>query len=106
MHAAPDWTTHIRRVSRPEDIVVNRDSDMERGESSIEKSGSESPGEINLDSVQKMMSDGQISPTQSGIEEQIKEEEPPDGTEIVVEWKEGHHKIVERRAGSGEEVTF
>ena len=27
----PDWATHIRRVSRPEDIVINRDSALERG---------------------------------------------------------------------------
>ncbi|KAJ6779278.1 Sodium/hydrogen exchanger family-domain-containing protein [Mycena vulgaris] len=29
---------------------------------------------------------------------------PPDGEELVSEWQEGHHRIIERRAGPGEEV--
>jgi hypothetical protein len=31
---------------------------------------------------------------------------PPDGEELVSEWQEGHHRIIERRAGPGEEVLF
>ncbi|KAF8905656.1 hypothetical protein CPB85DRAFT_1437194 [Mucidula mucida] len=31
-------------------------------------------------------------------------EEPPDGTDIVSEWQEGPHRVVERRAGPGEDV--
>ena len=30
---------------------------------------------------------------------------PPDGTEIVSEWKEGPHRVIERRAGPGAEVS-
>ncbi|KAF7351412.1 Na-H-Exchanger domain-containing protein [Mycena sanguinolenta] len=29
---------------------------------------------------------------------------PPDGEELISEWQEGHHRIIERRAGPGEEV--
>ncbi|KAF8887097.1 Sodium/hydrogen exchanger family-domain-containing protein [Infundibulicybe gibba] len=31
-HAPPEWTNQARMVSRPEEIVINRDNEMERGE--------------------------------------------------------------------------
>ena len=34
----------------------------------------------------------------------VKEETPPDGTETLMEWKEGSDMIVEQRTGPGEEV--
>lgn len=34
------------------------------------------------------------------------EQTPPDGTESVMEWREGSDKIIERRAGPGEEVRL
>jgi hypothetical protein len=37
-------------------------------------------------------------------EEESKEEVPPDGTDRTTEWREGPHKIIERRRGPGEEV--
>ena len=39
-----------------------------------------------------------------GDDQTAMEQTPPDGTEIVMEWKEGSDKIIERRAGPGEEV--
>lgn len=95
-HAAPDWTTHTRRVSRAEDIVINRDSVMERGELSIEKSGSETPGEAEPNGKEESFN--------AETENEKKAENPPDGTEKLVEWKEGPHRIIERRGDPGEEV--
>jgi hypothetical protein len=37
--------------------------------------------------------------------EEAKADNPPDGTELYTEWKEGPHRIIERRTGPGEEVT-
>lgn len=37
-------------------------------------------------------------------EERMKEENVPDGDEKEMEWREGVDKVVERRAGPGEEV--
>ena len=38
-------------------------------------------------------------------EDKVKEENVPDGEETEQEWREGPHKIIERRAGPGEEVS-
>jgi sodium/hydrogen antiporter len=40
------------------------------------------------------------------VAEEMKSEGPPDGRELVMEWKEGPHKVVEERAAPGEEVGF
>jgi hypothetical protein len=39
-------------------------------------------------------------------EEKVKEENVPDGDEKEQEWREGPHKIIERRAGPGEGVRM
>ena len=38
--------------------------------------------------------------------EEAKADNPPDGTEVFAEWKEGSHRIVERRTDPGEEVCL
>jgi len=38
--------------------------------------------------------------------EEAKADNAPDGTEVFAEWKEGPHRIIERRTGPGEEVCF
>jgi sodium/hydrogen antiporter len=38
------------------------------------------------------------------LEDRTKAENIPDGTDTVSEWREGNHKVVERRTGPGEEV--
>lgn len=45
-----------------------------------------------------------VSNTNTKVDEKAKEQTPPDGTEGVMEWKEGSDKVVEKRAGPGEEV--
>jgi sodium/hydrogen antiporter len=102
-HGAPDWTMHTRRVSRAEDIVINRDSEMERGELSIEKTISGSPEQTVLDSIRQTESP---SPQMEMETEEMKDEQPPDGNGIVSEWQEGRDKIVEKQEGPGEDVNF
>ncbi|TRM60584.1 Sodium/hydrogen exchanger family-domain-containing protein [Schizophyllum amplum] len=90
----PEWTTQARHVNRGEDVVINRDADdaMERGELEKEDNGGESSSTA--------------TPTAAGEPEKgpPSPEMAPDGDDVLSEWQEGHHTVVERRAGPGEEV--
>lgn len=113
----PDWALHTRRVERAEDVVINRDpvNMMERGHAGEgakddlsnrpsvtvghdenEKRDSAVPREDSADADALTMA--MTEP------EEAKADNAPDGTEVFAEWKEGPHRIVERRTGPGEEV--
>lgn len=112
-HAPPDWTNQARLVDRgADDIVINRDSEMERGTlGATEKTlGSETlsshgPGSGTPD---KQPDDNGSLDTRlnSDIphEFQAKPDTPPDGDEQVAEWQEPHHRVIERRRGAGDDV--
>ena len=99
---------------RPEDIVINPDSEMERGELPPgEKLAASEGGRIPaatenaVPSEVAVVEDGS-SDTKSVVEQdevKVKEENVPDGEETAQEWREGPHRIIERRAGPGEEVS-
>ncbi|KZT73873.1 hypothetical protein DAEQUDRAFT_761825 [Daedalea quercina L-15889] len=97
--SVPEWTTHTRHVREGEEIVINRDREdaMERGalpsaeESVTEKENSESSQERDAEARRPDGTD-------------LRSENVPDGDELEEEWREGPHRIVERRAGPGEEV--
>ncbi|KAF9020551.1 hypothetical protein BDZ89DRAFT_1103252 [Hymenopellis radicata] len=81
----PDWTNQARMVDRGDDIIINRDDDIaEKGELTPEE-GTE------------------VASTPSGSKTPIGEE-PADGNDIISEWQEGPDRVIERRAGPGEEV--
>ncbi|THH29119.1 hypothetical protein EUX98_g5069 [Antrodiella citrinella] len=114
-HAMPEWANQTRPVVRGEDIIINRDRDVERGDAiSDEKVDLERGDRSRRDSLtahgenssdaEKSGSASTSSQTRAGEESDPREEVPPDGTETVTEWKEGPHRIVERRPGPGEEV--
>ncbi|KAJ6478786.1 Sodium/hydrogen exchanger family-domain-containing protein [Mycena vitilis] len=117
----PDWMSHVRDAGGG--VVVNRDveegsRDLETGLGSGEEKVEE---EVHhgrpLEHIDVRTGDSE-SPTAvattPGSQEAAKEEVeaglrpegdvPPDGDELVSEWQEGHHRIIERRAGPGEEV--
>ncbi|KAJ3794090.1 Sodium/hydrogen exchanger family-domain-containing protein [Lentinula aff. detonsa] len=126
----PEWATQARHVTDRDDIVINRDREavdvLERGEHtpheklSPEGSVGSSPTEVELAEGDKRTQHVTISPPLSphasaspgvqGISEEPSAEtlppgeEPPDGTETLSEWQEGPHRVIERRAGPGEEV--
>ncbi|KAJ3840475.1 Sodium/hydrogen exchanger family-domain-containing protein [Lentinula raphanica] len=127
----PEWATQARHVTDREDIVINRDRDtmdgLERGEHtpqeklSPEGSVGSSPTEVEAVAetdkrTQHVTISPQLSPRASaspgvqgigeepGAEILPPGEEPPDGTETLSEWQEGPHRVIERRAGPGEEV--
>ena len=115
----PDWALHTRRVERAEDVVINRDpvSMMERGQAGEgakdglfdkpsataghdedEKGDNAVPREDSADADALTMA--MTEP------EEAKADNVPDGTEVFAEWKEGPHRIIERRIGPGEEVCL
>jgi len=112
--SVPDWALHTRRVERAEDIVINRDpvNLMERGQAvAAAKDGlTETTG---LDEDEK----GDRLPREDSADadtlavamtkpEEAKADNVPDGMEVLAEWKEGPHRIIERRIGPGEEVCL
>ena len=132
-HAAtPDWTQHTRHVTRGEDIVINRDRDAmdaaERGDTVLtadEKlawdeqtsdkraSTSTSPPSVEKDKEEAERDlraeygdeQARAEVKREEDEDAMKAENPPQGTEILAEWKEGPDKVIERRVGGpGTEV--
>ncbi|KAF5391889.1 hypothetical protein D9757_001639 [Collybiopsis confluens] len=130
----PEWTSQARHVTDREEIIINRDRDsvdqLERGESTprekLSPEGSEetSPTEVDDNEKQSGAHSPEFSPppldseVQSGASKQRAQgtggepesetlpegEEPPDGVEVLSEWQEGPHRVIERRKGPGEEV--
>ncbi|KIJ25191.1 hypothetical protein M422DRAFT_273866 [Sphaerobolus stellatus SS14] len=105
----PEWTTHTRRVTRAEDIVVNRDEAadvMERGAVGVEEKR-EVPEEGTEDrEKERVERQGQGLP-ELPRESSAEDQNPPDGDRLpgdVSQWQEGHDLVIERDQGAGEEV--
>lgn len=119
--APPEWLNQARLVSRgAPDIVVNRDLDdqMERGEARLdEKDITELPIQPSrrVGSPQNPDDTGSSGTTLEGqdqeapspsCEEGVRPDgnAPPDGTDLISEWQEPHHRIIERQGSPGEDV--
>ena len=105
----PDWATHTRHITRGEDVVINRDHDvnaMENGRAGLaeeEKTIMES--RRTSTDLKEPREDGSSKAEDTfKDDETAKEQTPPNGTETVMEWKEGSDKIIERQTEPGEEV--
>lgn len=85
----PEWTTQITHVQDGQEIVINRDGDGHEG-SLTPVEGSSSQDEKHADESRD------VGEHHAG--------NPPDGTEVMAEWKEGPDKVIERREGPGSEV--
>jgi hypothetical protein len=88
-------------VGQAGEIVINRDrlDGMERGESlspdeKAVKGEKDASGTPSVEDLKKAVEGGQAP----------EGDQPPDGTEVISEWQEGRHRVIERRAGPGEEV--
>ncbi|KAI3612755.1 na+ h+ exchanger 1 [Moniliophthora roreri] len=107
----PEWATQATHVARGEDIVINRDPErqgrdvvdgMERGELTP---GTEKSPTSSTDMDEKEATTKRTSGSPHGHAEILPEgETPPDGAEMLSEWQEGPHRVIERRKGPGEEV--
>lgn len=112
----PEWATQTRRVSRPEEIVVNRDNVMERGEVGVSPVDEKKPMESEPASS---LTPSSSEPSKEKVEDQPeggagvtagdltartegRPDDMPDNT--VEEWREGRDIIIERQRGPGEEV--
>ena len=111
-----DWALHTRRIERPGDVVINRDpvsmiecgqggdgakeglssrrsvvgpEEDEKKDSVLSKKDSLS---VDADAVTVVVTDL----------EEFKADNVPDGTDVFEEWKEGPHRIIERRTSTGE----
>ncbi len=114
-----DWTLHTRPVVRPCDIVINCDpaAMMECGQAgegvkdglSIEPSaavGCEEDEKRDSTLSKEDSVDADAVTVVVTVLEEAKADNAPDGTEVAAEWKEGPHRIIERRIGPGEEVRL
>ena len=121
--AMPEWAAQTRPVTRGEDIVINRDpvSALERGEGvlALEKREADGAGIGTGENGQMKPrrgseSDESRTPAGTGTPDEkdadpgghgeVRGGIPPDGDTVLAEWIEGPDRIVERRAGPGEEV--
>ncbi|KAH9954957.1 Sodium/hydrogen exchanger family-domain-containing protein, partial [Russula dissimulans] len=108
----PDWALHTRRVERAEDVVINRDiaNLVERGQASeAVKDGLTDTTGLEEDEKRDRLpredsADADTLTVATTKPEEAKADNVPDGMEIFAEWKEGPHRIIERRIGPGEEV--
>ncbi|KAI5123463.1 hypothetical protein M0805_008833 [Coniferiporia weirii] len=117
MDPTPEWATHTRAVSRPEDIIINRDSALERGELGHDGIGEKYPHLEQSTEEDSRKSEVPVSPSSSvpskpdsGLETgdpraltEGRSDIPPGGEEGTTEWREGPDIILERRAAPGEE---
>lgn len=115
----PDWALHTRRVERAEDVVINRDPAgmMECGQAGertknglfdIPKVTAEHEEDEKTDSAvpRKNSADTDALTVATSDPEEARAGNAPDGTEVFAEWREGPHRIIERRIGPGEEVCL
>ncbi|KIY66408.1 hypothetical protein CYLTODRAFT_398761 [Cylindrobasidium torrendii FP15055 ss-10] len=101
----PDWTNQARLVEKGEDIVINRDHDAaEKGELSPDQTEVSSTPDENELKHERQLERDTIEEAERRSPAEPVEGDVPDGEDIISEWKEGQHRVVERRAGPGEEV--
>ena len=96
----PEWANQARHVRPGDEIIINRDREdaMERGVIPASESVTEKePSDSSRDRVdaEARRPDGT----------DVRDENPPDGDETEEEWREGPHRIVEKRPAPGEEVS-
>ncbi|CCM01172.1 uncharacterized protein FIBRA_03220 [Fibroporia radiculosa] len=108
----PEWTTHTRPVIPGQDIIINRDSEMERGTLPPNEKESRSD-EFEMRESSTTQDEKEEGSSASRSQEEaarrpdgtdIRDENLPDGSEVIQEWQEGPHRIIERRIGPGNEV--
>ncbi|KAH0586780.1 hypothetical protein H2248_005630 [Termitomyces sp. 'cryptogamus'] len=105
----PEWTNQARVVERGENIVINRDDVMERGELGVEKPE---------DSLSRLTSSGFRTPSvtvadvgedgRSTHTDKLETGDQSDGESfqgaVETEWLEPHRRVIERQPSRGEDV--
>ena len=111
-----DWALHTRRIERPGDVVINHDPVrmMECGQAGegAKEGLSTSPSVVEEDEKKdspvprEYVDADAVTVVVTELEELKVDNNAPDCTEVFGEWKEGPHRIIERRTGPGEEVCL
>ena len=108
---AADWTTLTRRVSKAEDIVINRDAqDVERGE--ITPAATIHDKEEIMLVQEPTVTEKPVGDEASGSTPSTRvsdgggEAGEREGSLILAEWREGPHQVIERGTGPGGEVRL
>jgi hypothetical protein len=117
-HSPPEWLNQAHVVScGAADIVVNRDRDdkMEHGEIQSDEKvvepsmqpamGTDLRDEGSSTTMLEGLEQEDHPPSRTGGE-RAWPDTLPDGIELVTEWQEPHHRVVEWRTGPGEDVCF
>jgi len=78
----PEWATQTRKVTRPEDIVINRD---------------------HIPPTEKELEEGRVGASSSDIDaakaaEQVLDYECEEKGELVRKWREGRHLVIEHHS--------
>ncbi|THH04515.1 hypothetical protein EW145_g5463 [Phellinidium pouzarii] len=102
MDPTPEWATHTRRVSRPEDIIINRDSALERGDFRSSEINEKFPIRA-LTAEEELSRNSEIPIGDPSAIVEGRPDVPPDGDSGTTEWKEGPDIVLERHAQPGEE---
>jgi hypothetical protein len=114
-----DWALQTCRIECPGDVVINRDpvSMMERGQAGEgAKEGLSIKPSVVVEPEEDEKKDSAV-PREDSVDadavtvvvtelEELKADNASDGTGVFGEWKEGPHRIIERRTGPGEEVCL
>lgn len=126
----PAWTTHARRILPGQQIRINRDDDAEEGDLGIRRfptesvtgeklpagegssgesgtgSGSSRREEIEMQERASVEEHEQEAEYTTPVREDRGRTDSEEGrrTPPLAEYREGHHLVIERRRGSGDEV--
>ncbi|KAG6830777.1 hypothetical protein H0H87_007121, partial [Tephrocybe sp. NHM501043] len=111
-HARPDWTNQVHLVERGVDLVINRNSDMERGEpdGSEDKVPKESESRLSISETKtpSVTFQGNGNDELSIQEKAELNHAQPDTLRDIgateTEWLEPHRIVIERHASPGEDV--
>ena len=107
----PAWTTHARRITPGQDIVINRDDDGEAGDIGVR------PSELNREKTERSEGSGGSSSsrtvaapeehemTDRSARDEDDSEDNGARTPPLAEYREGNHLIVERKVEDSDEVS-
>ena len=110
MDPTPEWANQTRRVTRPEDIIINRDDELERGELATEKpDGGRTTDSSPIEKALQSSPPSDAATGKEANEDQPRPDNAPDAAtgnpneKETTSWQEGRHLVVEHHL-PGEEV--
>ena len=105
----PEWANQTRQIQPGEEIVVNRDDAAERGELTYDEKRESAPTSLGEGSsateAGREHGTGEHVVSAEGRKGQMEPSPLSEQADVeTTEWREGHHLVIERDPGHGEEV--